>query len=97
METSKPENNSHILEVKGLCTYFYSINGIAKEVNNVSISLKKGEILGIVGLSLPVAMARLAPDAAPLLADAVPGARSQLWCWHGTHSWCSVASLFVQH
>lgn len=41
MEKATPENNAHILEVKGLSTYFYSIHGIAKAVNNVSFNLKK--------------------------------------------------------
>lgn len=40
-----------ILEINNLRTYFYSDLGVAKAVDDVSYSLEKGEILGIVGES----------------------------------------------
>ncbi len=40
-----------ILSVKDLKTYFYVEEGVVKAVNGVSFSLKKGEILGMVGES----------------------------------------------
>lgn len=42
---------SQLLEVKNLKTYFYTDDGIAKAVDDVSFSLKKGETLGLVGES----------------------------------------------
>lgn len=40
-----------ILEVKNLSTHFNTQDGVVKAVNDVSFSLKKGEVLGIVGES----------------------------------------------
>ncbi len=43
--------NSHLLDVQGLKTYFFTFEGIAKAVDDVSFYLKKGETLGLVGES----------------------------------------------
>jgi oligopeptide/dipeptide ABC transporter ATP-binding protein len=40
-----------VLEVKGLKTYFYTDDGVAKSVDGVDFSLRKGQTLGIVGES----------------------------------------------
>ena len=44
-------DQEHLLTVKNLRTYFYTFDGVAKAVDDVSVHLKKGEILGIVGES----------------------------------------------
>jgi oligopeptide/dipeptide ABC transporter ATP-binding protein len=42
---------SHLLEVQDLKTYFYTFEGVAKAVDDVSFFLDKGEVIGIVGES----------------------------------------------
>ncbi|MDZ4713739.1 MAG: ABC transporter ATP-binding protein [bacterium] len=42
---------SKLLEVKNLKTYFYTDDGVAKAVDDVSFDLDKGETLGLVGES----------------------------------------------
>lgn len=41
----------NILEIKNMCTYFYTDGGIVKSVDGVDITLKEGSTLGIVGES----------------------------------------------
>lgn len=43
--------NSQLLQVHNLKTYFYTFEGIAKAVDDISFYLKKGETLGLVGES----------------------------------------------
>lgn len=43
--------NDNILEISNLKTYFFTRRGVAKAVDDVSLQLKRGEILGIVGES----------------------------------------------
>jgi peptide/nickel transport system ATP-binding protein/oligopeptide transport system ATP-binding protein len=42
---------SHLLDVQELKTYFYTFEGVAKAVDDVSFFLEKGEVIGIVGES----------------------------------------------
>jgi oligopeptide/dipeptide ABC transporter ATP-binding protein len=59
---------SKLLEVKNLKTYFYTDDGIAKAVDDVSFDLDKGETLGLVGESgcgksvSALSIMRLIPD-----------------------------------
>ena len=41
----------HLLEVRNLCTYFHTEEGLGKAVDGVSFALRRGETLGLVGES----------------------------------------------
>ncbi len=40
-----------LLEIKNLKTYYYTLRGVVKAVDNVSFTLERGEVLGIAGES----------------------------------------------
>ncbi len=45
------ETNSYLINVKGLCTYFYTEEGTVKAVDGVDLEMHPGETLGVVGES----------------------------------------------
>jgi oligopeptide/dipeptide ABC transporter ATP-binding protein len=46
-----PSNDQPVLEVKDLRTYFHTRDGVVKAVDGVSLSVRRGEVLGLVGES----------------------------------------------
>jgi len=48
---NKNKENSLLLEIKGLKTYFFMREGIARAVDDVSLVLREREVLGLVGES----------------------------------------------
>src|SRR6266704_3337031 len=60
--------NGNLLEVKDLCTYFETEDGVVKAVDGIGFELKRGETLGIVGESgsgksvANLSLMRLIPD-----------------------------------
>ncbi len=53
MQEKKPNgaDSGHLLEVRGLSTWFHMESGIARSVDDVSFHVDKGEMLGLVGES----------------------------------------------
>ena len=42
---------SSTIEIKDLCTFFYTDDGVVKAVNGINLNIYEGESLGIVGES----------------------------------------------
>ena len=56
MQTSK--NHTSILEVKNLKTQFFTEAGIVRAVDGIDLTVKRGEVLGVVGESGFVCLAQ---------------------------------------
>jgi oligopeptide/dipeptide ABC transporter ATP-binding protein len=51
MVRAAPSNNEHILDVRGLRTFFYTPSGVVKAVDGVDLQVRHGQVLGLVGES----------------------------------------------
>lgn len=51
MAVSNTQSDGVMLDVRNLCMYFHTFDGVIKAVDDISFSLKEKEILGIVGES----------------------------------------------
>ena len=47
----RPEGEQNLLDVRGLRTHFFTKAGVVKAVDDISFSLRRGEVLGLVGES----------------------------------------------
>ena len=65
---TKDQANGAVLEVRGLSTYFFTADGVAKAVDDVSFAVRRGRTLALVGESgcgksvTALSIMRLVPD-----------------------------------
>ena len=63
-----PPTDDHLLTVEGLRTHFFTFEGVARAVDDVSLHIDRGEVLGVVGESgcgksvMAQSVMRLVPD-----------------------------------
>ena len=51
MATDSTDGGGPILDVRGLKTYFYTEDGVVQAVNGVDFTIRRGEVMGLVGES----------------------------------------------